>query len=331
MTYVVVSYVRLVVVKEHRRRNVDLIQDAPFDPRTQVQDVHKLLAKVSQSRDSDDVVAAPSHIQHRSKRPDSWRKVAAIAESQPRSPAQDSSGGQPMIPTCNAVGDDCSIFGSTGKCHQTPRGDIRCIPPSGCDGKSDNDPCDLPKGDQGVCKQNPDTQAWFCIPSSAVFQGGRGGGGSQGQGGGMRGGMNGQPGGMNGMNGRPGGMNGMNGQRGGSPGQRSGPAGPGSNGDAGGQGLRGSNSQMPGGGPPTGTSFGGQGQGQGQGSSGLAGGQAGRWNNRGPNSAGSNGMSRSGAGDGSQMQGPNGGGRSQFQFQGGANNRGSFQSQAHYR
>ena len=111
---------------------------------------------------------------------------------------------------CVTDGAECSSRLGAGVCRlNVQQGILVCVPPVDCEGKSDGDPCKLPptrpqqqQGQQnnqrfgsdnqradapalpasGICKQNPDTARWYCLPPHQVRANGNGGPGSGGRG-----------------------------------------------------------------------------------------------------------------------------------------------------
>eukprot|EP00750_Incisomonas_marina_P028731 INCI6872.1.p1 GENE.INCI6872.1~~INCI6872.1.p1 ORF type:complete len:322 (-),score=53.65 INCI6872.1:134-1099(-) len=93
---------------------------------------------------------------------------------------------------CENDGDPCPTIAGMGACRfRAQIGNFVCVPPADCDGKGDGDSCRLagggalppgfgggsadetgsglpPQPEQGVCKQNPDSLQWFCVPLSHV-------------------------------------------------------------------------------------------------------------------------------------------------------------------
>ena len=192
---------------------------------------------------------------------------------------------KPGLGPCAEEGETCQSRFGQGTCRTNQQmGVLICAPRVDCDGKADGDSCSLPitgkGGDdaetaEGICKQNPQSNRWFCVPAhQAQGRGGQGGFGG--------------PGGFGGQG--PGGQ--------GPGGQGPGGQGPGGQGPGG---------QGPGGQGPGGQGPGGQGPG-GQGGFGGPGGFNGQgsYGNQGGRNGGNGGAGRKGSGNGGGFGGGQG-------------------------
>ena len=125
---------------------------------------------------------------HNFRRPAAWKDFSRLGND------DDSINQKPGRARCTNDGDQCTTMNGAGNCRSTPNGQLACVPIADCVGKAEGDSCKLPpiggnRGNrvdgagrdsstpppppavEGVCKQNPNTQMWFCIPEAMVRSG----------------------------------------------------------------------------------------------------------------------------------------------------------------